>query len=203
MDTTTLTPATANPATDAEPPTAPALVRDLHYFQLRQEVEEFLYEEAELLDQRRYLEWLDTLAEDLVYFMPMKRNVKFGRHAQQEDTRFEKDMSWMNEGKWTLRKRAEQILTGVHWAEEPLSRVCHMVSNVQLTAIDDATPGAERVKVRSRFLIYQNRVEYEQYFFVGKRNDVLRREGDRWLLERREICLDQNVLLAKNLTVFF
>ena len=196
MDTTTLTPTTANPATDAEPPTAPALVRDLHYFQLRQEVEEFLYEEAELLDQRRYLEWLDTLAEDLVYFMPMKRNVKFGRHAQHEDTRFEKDMSWMNEGKWTLRKRAEQILTGVHWAEEPLSRVCHMVSNVQLTAIDDATPGAERVKVRSRFLIYQNRVEYEQYFFVGKRSDVLRREGDRWLLERREICLDQNVLLA-------
>lgn len=203
MDTTTLTPATANPATDAEPPTAPTLVRDLHYFQLRQEVEEFLYEEAELLDQRRYLEWLDTLAEDLVYFMPMKRNVKFGRHAQQEDTRFEKDMSWMNEGKWTLRKRAEQILTGVHWAEEPLSRVCHMVSNVQLTAIGDATPGAERVKVRSRFLIYQNRVEYEQYFFVGKRSDVLRREGGRWLLERREICLDQNVLLAKNLTVFF
>lgn len=203
MDTTTQTLTTANPATDAEPPTAPTLVRDLHYFQLRQEVEEFLYEEAELLDQRRYLEWLDTLAEDLVYFMPMKRNVKFGRHAQQEDTRFEKDMSWMNEGKWTLRKRAEQILTGVHWAEEPLSRVCHMVSNVQLTAIDDATPGAERVKVRSRFLIYQNRVEYEQYFFVGKRNDVLRREGDRWLLERREICLDQNVLLAKNLTVFF
>ena len=203
MDTTTPTPTTANPATDAEPATAPALVRDLHYFQLRQEVEEFLYEEAELLDQRRYLEWLDTLAEDLVYFMPMKRNVKFGRHAQHEDTRFEKDMSWMNEGKWTLRKRAEQILTGVHWAEEPLSRVCHMVSNVQLTAIDDATPGAERVKVRSRFLIYQNRVEYEQYFFVGKRSDVLRREGDRWLLERREICLDQNVLLAKNLTVFF
>jgi 3-phenylpropionate/cinnamic acid dioxygenase small subunit len=57
--------------------------------------------------------------------------------------------------------------------------------------------------VRSRFLIYQNRVEYEQYFFVGKRSDVLRREGGRWLLERREICLDQNVLLAKNLTVFF
>ncbi|MBC7434999.1 MAG: 3-phenylpropionate/cinnamic acid dioxygenase subunit beta [Bdellovibrionales bacterium] len=200
MDTTTLPPPTASVASEAP---APTLVRDLRYFQLRQEVEEFLYEEAELLDQRRYLEWLDTLAEDLVYFMPMKRNVKFGRHAQQEDTRFEKDMSWMNEGKWTLRKRAEQILTGVHWAEEPLSRVCHMVSNVQLTAIEDATPGAERLKVRSRFLIYQNRVEYEQYFFVGKRNDVLRREGGRWLLERREICLDQNVLLAKNLTVFF
>jgi 3-phenylpropionate/cinnamic acid dioxygenase small subunit len=191
------------PAADTAAPAAPPLVRDLRYFQLRQEAEEFLYDESEMLDQRRYLEWLDTLADDLVYFMPMKRNVKFGKHATQEDTRFEKDMSWLNEGKWTLRKRAEQILTGVHWAEEPLSRVCHMVSNVQLTAIGDATPGAEKLNVRSRFLIYQNRVEYEQYFFVGKRNDVLRREDGRWLLERREITLDQNVLLAKNLTVFF
>lgn len=183
---------------------APALVRDLRYYQLRQEAEEFLYEESELLDERRYLEWIDTLADDLVYFMPMKRNVKFGRHAQHENTRLEKDMSWLNEGKWTLRKRAEQILTGVHWAEEPLSRVCHMVSNVQLTGIDDATPGREQLRVRSRFLIYQNRVEYEQYFFVGKRNDLLRRRQDgHWELARREIDLGQSVLLAKNLTVFF
>ena len=200
METTTTETAIVPPENATAPP---PLVRDLRYFQLRQEAEEFLYDESELLDSRRYLEWLDTLAEELVYFMPMKRNVKFGRHAQQEDTRFEKDMSWLNEGKWTLSKRVEQILTGVHWAEEPLSRVSHMVSNVQLTAIDDQTPGAERVKVSSRFLIYQNRVEYEQYFFVGKRKDVLRRENGRWLLAHREISLEQNVLLAKNLTVFF
>lgn len=184
-------------------PTPAPLVRDLRYYQLRQEAEEFLYDESELLDQRNYMAWLDMLAEDLVYFMPMKRNVKFGQHAQHENTRFEKDMSWLNEGKWTLRKRAEQILTGVHWAEEPLSRVCHMVSNVQLTTIDDGTAGTEQLGVRSRFLIYQNRVEYEQNFFVGKRNDILRRVDGRWLLARREISLDQSVLLAKNLTVFF
>lgn len=203
METTTATPEPAAAPAPAAASAPPPLVRDLRYFQLRQEAEEFLYDESELLDSRHYTEWLDTLAEDLVYFMPMKRNVKFGRHAEHEDTRFEKDMSWLNEGKWTLRKRAEQILTGVHWAEEPLSRVCHMVSNVQLTAIDDATPGSEQVRVSSRFLIYQNRVEYEQYFFVGKRKDVLRRENGRWLLSRREISLEQNVLLAKNLTVFF
>lgn len=190
--------------TTPTPPTETApLTRDLRYFQLRQEAEEFLYDEADMFDQRRYLQWLDTLAEDLVYFMPMKRNVRSGQHAQHEDTRFEKDMSWFNEGKWTLRKRVEQILTGVHWAEEPLSRVCHMVSNVQLTAIDDATPGVETLRVRSRFLIYQNRVQYEQYFFVGKRSDTLRRCNGHWQLARREITLDQNVLLAKNLTVFF
>lgn len=195
----------SNPAPQTTAPTIALgpLVRDLRYFQLRQEAEEFLYDEADMFDQRRYMEWLDTLAEDLVYFMPMKRNVKSGQHAEHEDTRIEKDMSWFNEGKWTLRKRVEQILTGVHWAEEPLSRVCHMVSNVQLTAIDDATPGFEKLQVRSRFLIYQNRVQYEQYFFVGKRSDTLKRSNGKWQLARREITLDQNVLLAKNLTVFF
>jgi 3-phenylpropionate/cinnamic acid dioxygenase small subunit len=66
---------------------------------------------------------------------------------------------------------------------------------------DDA--GNEMVTVRSRFLLYQNRVEYETYFFVGKRNDVLRRAGKDWRIAKREIILDQSVLLAKNLTVFF
>jgi 3-phenylpropionate/cinnamic acid dioxygenase small subunit len=183
--------------------TGPALKRDARYFELKDEVEQFLYDESELLDQRRFNEWLDTLAQDLVYFMPLRRNVKFGQHEQFENTRLEKDISWFNEGKWTLTKRVEQILTGVHWSEEPLSRVCRLVSNVQLTEIHNDTPGAEEVSVRSRFIVYQNRVEYEQYFFVGKRADRLRKEHGAWKLARREITLDQNVLLAKNLTVLF
>ena len=97
--------------------------------------------EAELLDERRFKEWLDTLADDLRYFMPMDCNVRFGEHATRENTTREKEMSWFNEGKWTLAKRVEQILTGVHWAEEPLSRVCRMVSNVQLTAIETNAAG--------------------------------------------------------------
>ena len=43
---------------------------------LRQEVEDFLYYEADLLDERRYDEWLALLAEDVRYWMPMRRNVK-------------------------------------------------------------------------------------------------------------------------------
>jgi 3-phenylpropionate/cinnamic acid dioxygenase small subunit len=66
-------------------------------------------------------------------------------------------------------------------------------------SIADAT----EVDVGSRFIVYQNRVETETYLFAGKRNDMLRRDGDHWLLAKREILLDQSVLLAKNLTVFF
>jgi len=37
---------------------------------LGQEITDFLYREAELLDERRYREWLDLLADDVRYSMP-------------------------------------------------------------------------------------------------------------------------------------
>jgi len=177
--------------------------RDENYYRLLGIVEDFLFEEAEFLDARNYMAWLETLSDNLTYVMPMKRNVKSGEHASRENTREGVDINWFEEDKWTLTKRAEQIMTGVHWAEEPLSRVCHMVSNIQLTSIRPNADVPTEIDVRSRFLIYQNRVEHEAYFFVGKRSDTLRLEGDAWRLLHRNIELDQNVLLAKNLTVFF
>ncbi|MDM0015359.1 3-phenylpropionate/cinnamic acid dioxygenase subunit beta [Variovorax sp. J22P168] len=179
------------------------LPRDARYFEIRREIEEFLYDEANMLDDRQFNEWLATLADDLEYFMPMEFNVKFGEHARRELSTRDKQMSWFNEGKWTLGKRAEQILTGVHWAEEPLSRVSRLVSNVQLSAMRTNDEGELEVDVSSRFLTYQNRCEYEQYFFVGDRKDRMRRTADGWKLCRREIRLHQNVLLAKNLSIFF
>jgi 3-phenylpropionate/cinnamic acid dioxygenase small subunit len=178
-------------------------MKGLEYFQLKQEVEDFLFAEAELLDQRQFAEWLALLADDLVYFMPMRRNVKFGQHATQENTRLGQDISWFDEDKWTLSKRVEQIMTGVHWAEEPLSRVCHMVSNIQILDARPSLEAAEEVTVRSRFMVYQNRLEDETNFFVGKRTDLLRNAGGGWKLAKREIILDQSVLLSKNLTVLF
>ena len=94
-------------------------------------------------------------------------------------------------------------MTGIHWAEEPLSRVCHFVTNIRLAAARPSVAAASEVEIGSRFIVYQNRVETETYLFAGRRNDLLRRDNGTWLLARREILLDQNVLLAKNLTVFF
>ena len=181
----------------------PAVSKGLAWFELKQEIEDFLYQEADLLDQRRFREWLDLLAEDLVYFMPIRRNVKFGQHAERENTRQGEGISWFDEDKWTLGKRVDQILTGVHYAEEPLSRVTHMVSNVRLLRATPSPADAREVEVSCRFLVYQNRVEYEQFTFIGRRTDILRRNGDSWLISRRELILEQNVLLAKNLSIFF
>jgi 3-phenylpropionate/cinnamic acid dioxygenase small subunit len=169
---------------------------------LVQEIAQFLFTEAELLDERRHDEWLALLAEDIRYWMPMRRNVKYG-DTTREFTRETEDISWFDEGKDTLTRRVRQIQTGIHWAEEPQSRISHMVSNVQLVSATPDVAAPREVVTKSRFLIYRNRVETETDILVGKREDTLRRDGDGWLITRRKIILDQNVLLTKNLTFFF
>jgi 3-phenylpropionate/cinnamic acid dioxygenase small subunit len=171
-------------------------------YELRSDIENFLYTEAELLDERRFTEWLDLLAEDLMYFMPIQRNVRFGEDERRQ-TRAGVDISWVDEDKWTLSKRVEQLMTGLHWAEEPASRVSHLVTNVQIKDVQPSLDAPERALVASRFLIYQNRIDHETALFAGKRLDSLRRVEGEWKLARRQITLDQSVLLAKNLTVFF
>jgi len=165
---------------------------------LEREVERFLYHEAELLDERRFSEWIELIADDIHYFVPQRRNVKFGEQDR-ESSDSESEISWFDEGKATLVGRVRQINTGLHWAEEPLSRVCHMVTNVEILDVQ----GAE-VKVKCRFLVYRNRLQDEVDLFVGKREVTLRRDSETgWKIAKRTVILDQNVLLAKNITVFF
>lgn len=178
-------------------------VNNIEKLQLTAEVSDFYYQEADLIDERQFKEWLELLHDDVKYFMPMRRNVKFGQHAERENTRQGQDISWFDEGKWTLTKRVEQILTGVHYAEEPLSRTSHLLSNVRVLDISTTEEGRRLVKTSCRFLVYLNRVEYEVNTMAGKRYDTIIETAEGWKVLDREIILDQNVLLVKNLTTFF
>ena len=169
---------------------------------LASEIEVFLYAEADLLDERRYEEWLELLTDDVRYWMPMARNVQFG-DAEREWTRELQELAWFDEGKTTLTQRVQQIMTGIHWAEEPASRVTHLVTNVEVVDVVPSVEAPAEVTVKCRFLVHRNRLQDETDILVGKRRDVLRKVGGSWKIARREIFLDQNVLLAKNLTVFF
>jgi 3-phenylpropionate/cinnamic acid dioxygenase small subunit len=187
----------------SEKVTGSTLARDDAYFRLRAEIEELFYDEASMLDERRFDEWLDLMHEDIEYFMPMRHNVKFGMHETHENTRVGEGISWFNEDKWTLQKRVEQILTGVHYAEEPLSRVSHLITNVQVRSATPAATSPATIETSCRFYVYQNRVEHEHYSFVGRRYDTVVRESGELRILKRKIILDQNVLLAKCLTAFF
>lgn len=164
---------------------------------LRHRVEQFYIAEAELLDTRRFREWLALLDADIRYWMPVASNREMGRWDG-EYTKEGTDLNWFDEGKFELEQRVEQIMTGLHWAEEPVSRTSHMVANLRVAEADDGL-----IDAHCRFLIYRNRNETETDFFVGKRRDRLRPEGDSFKIAAREIFLDQSVLQAKNLTLFF
>ncbi|MDF3282978.1 MULTISPECIES: 3-phenylpropionate/cinnamic acid dioxygenase subunit beta [unclassified Gordonia (in: high G+C Gram-positive bacteria)] len=164
---------------------------------LQFDVEQFLYEEADLLDERRYLEWLDLLHEDISYQIPLRRNIS-AETPEREFTRAGHDAMWFDEDKTTLTMRVRQLATGEHWAEEPVSRVTHLISNVRLVQVT-----SEDIEVTSRFVVTRNRVDTETDTFIGRRRDVLVRRDDRWLIRQRVVHLDQSVLLAKSLTIFF
>ena len=165
---------------------------------LQQSVERFLYKEARLLDERRLVEWLDLLDTDLHYWMPMRRNIKFGEWDR-EFTDSETEINWFNEGKDILEGRIRQLNTGVHWPEEPVSRFEHIVTNVEIV---DVT--GDEICVNSKFFCYQNRLQDEVNTWVGRREDLLRRDSETgFKIVKRKIILAQNVMLPKVVNTFF
>ena len=118
------------------------------------------------------------------------------------DITAENDIAWMHDDKATLEKRVKQIMTGIHWAEEPLSRYSHLITNIRIEGTADLKAEGSTALVKSRFLVHRNRLETETDFFVGRREDTLRRVGGGLRIARRKIIIDQSVLLAKNLTIF-
>jgi 3-phenylpropionate/cinnamic acid dioxygenase small subunit len=75
----------------------------------------------------------------------------------------------------------------------------HLIANIEVA------PGhtASELEVFSSFIVYRNRSETEQDFYVGTRRDALRRIDGTLRISSRKITLDQNVLVAKNISIFF
>jgi 3-phenylpropionate/cinnamic acid dioxygenase small subunit len=172
----------------------------LLYLDLIREVEDLFYAEADLLDERRYEEWLTLFTHDVRYWMPLRKNVSM--RDQSRGMSASDEIGWFDDDKATLEKRVKQLMTGIHWAEEPISRVAHIISNIRLTEKRESLNDGETMPVSSRFLVYRNRLETETDFFVGRREDLVRGENGELKIASRKILIEQTVLLAKNLTVF-
>jgi 3-phenylpropionate/cinnamic acid dioxygenase small subunit len=173
------------------------------------EVEQFLYREARLLDDRRFHEWLELFTDDVRYWMGARTNryprsskaiaiLSPNRYVEDDHTR-EDELSILDETKETLAGRVARLDTGMAWAEDPPSRTRHLITNIEVAS---GEPGSE-LKVYSNFLVYRSRAESEEDFYVGGRQDVLRRVDGAWKIARRKLTLDQNVLSAKNVSIFF
>lgn len=164
---------------------------------LQHELEQFLYFEARLLDERRFDEWLKLLADDIKYWMPTRYNRLLREQDREMATQFE--IANFDEDKHSMAQRVFRLATGMAWAEDPPSRTRHLVNNVWVQLID-----GDEYEVQSAFLTYRNRGDTEVDVWVGRRDDVIRRVGPGvFQIARRTITLDQSTILSKNLSVFF
>ena len=143
---------------------------------LRDEVEDLLYEEAELLDDRRFHQWLDLFTDDLHYWMPVREN----RNSREVAEELSKpgETAFFDDTKETLRMRVARLDTGTAWAETPPSRTRHLISNIRIKGAND------------------------QDIYVGTRQDTLRRVDGQLKIARRTIILDQTILDARNISIF-
>ena len=164
--------------------------------QLRFEVLEFLYHEASLLDERRLEEWLELCAEDIHYWMPIRRTMT----AREIDQEFTKpgDMAYFDDDKRMLAMRVQRLRVGRAWAEDPPSRTRHSVSNVRVLEVN-----GDEVLVGLNFHLYRTRLDSEEDSWIGRREDLLRRKGTSFELARRHIYLEQTVILAQNMSNLF
>lgn len=187
---------TASPTRQAAvTPTAPASSASIDA-KTRQEIADFLYYEAELLDDRRFEEWVELFADDARYEMPIRvtREKRAGWELSPTGKIFD-------DTKATLRIRVQRLGTEYAWAEDPPSRTRHYVTNIRIG------PGDREgeYRVRCNLLVYRNRGESPEYDLLsGERQDVLRRlPGGGWQIAQRLIALDQSIVNSRNLSMFF
>lgn len=164
---------------------------DTHYA-----IQAFLFREARLLDDEKFREWLGLLTEDIHYWLPIREN-RFRNDRRPEPTP-ENSASVYNDRYEDLDHRVARFETGLAWIEDPPARVRRLVSNVEAEYSDKE----DELAVYSNILLYRNRRQDEEAWFVAARRDRLRLVNGRWCLARRHVVFDQHVILDENLSVF-
>lgn len=154
----------------------------------------WLVDEMYLLDAQDYESWLNLLADDIDYVMPVRvttpRGAGFDSHGR---------MTHFSEDKFSLNCRVARFATQHAWAEDPASRFRHHLTNVRAFATDDE----DSIRVESGVLLYRSRGDViGSCLLSAGRVDVLRQSGDAWLLARRRINVDDSVLPMQNLAFF-
>lgn len=186
-----MTQATIEPAVDAASTMATA--------EEERAITRFLYDEAELVDNMLFEDWLDCMHDDIYYWAPVREN-RVAR--ERKDEFYAKGTSvYFEESKEFLRQRVFRLATHMAWAEEPPSRSRHLVTNIRVDCRADGN-----FDVRSNFLIYRSRGERYQDTIAGERRDIIVAAPDSrfgYLILEREIRFDMSTILIKNLSLFY
>ena len=140
----------------------------------RAEVEDFLYQEAALLDAWKLDQWLALLTEDATYRVPSNDRPE----SDPRGTLFTiaDDMA-------RVRSRVTRLKDRNAHAEFPPSRTRRIISNVRIV---EKTP----LRVEANFVVYRYRRNEDVRTYVGLYRYSLRREGGQLRIAAREAVLD-------------
>jgi len=145
----------------------------------RQMIEDFLYEEAALLDEWRLDEWLELLTEDATYEVP-------STDTPDGDPRT--TLSLIADDITRIRSRVAQLLGKSAWAENPPSRTRRMISNVRVLQVE-----GEAIHVAANFVVYRLRFE-QMDTYVGRYEYTLVQRNGRLKIRTRKAILDLEAL---------
>jgi 3-phenylpropionate/cinnamic acid dioxygenase small subunit len=169
---------------------------------LRPECEEFLYHTAELLDDRRLIEWHGLVTEDIEYEVPIRTT-----RERSSDSEFSPTSYHMKEDWGTLKVRTERMDNDFAWSEDPPSRTRRQVSNVRLTGVD-----GDEIDLKNNLVIVRSRKEETDPELLSmERHDTLRRDPDGYVprgsegpglkLAARRVLLDHTVVPTDSLSI--
>lgn len=158
------------------------------------QAQQWLVDEAWLLDAQAYEEWLAVLTDDIHYVMPVRVTTAVGAGFDTSP-----GMAHFDEDKYSLSRRVARFLTEHAWTEDPPSRLRHHLTNVRTFA----TPDEDHLVVDSATLLFRSRGDVHEGSIVSAgREDLLRRTPEGWKLARRTILVDDSVIRMQNLAIF-
>ena len=146
------------------------------------------------LDERRFHDWVDMLAPDIEYRMPVRVE-----RMPRDGLGFDDQMDFFAENYSSLKTRVDRLDTDQAWSEQPISRARHVYSNVRVFETDES----DAFSVVSSFIVARTHWDFAYDLFSGERQDLLRRVDNGFQLVRRLILLDQTHLKSYNLSIFF
>jgi 3-phenylpropionate/trans-cinnamate dioxygenase subunit beta len=160
------------------------------------EIRMFLDQEAELIDSRRFAEWLDLVTKDFTYRMPVP-------YTPDNPVRphYDPDALIINETRDTLIKhwfrRYDPDMWEMAWAENPPVRYRHLITNVRVRETD----AVNLYDVRSNVIVSATRQSDQPTLLVVERFDKIVRGGDDWRLRDRFVVTDATVIAFAQLRV--
>jgi len=139
----------------------------------REQIEDFLYAEAALLDEWRLQEWLELLTEDVTYAVP-------ATDAPEGDAR--NTLFLVADDTVRIRSRVKQLLGKSAWAENPRSRTRRLISNVRIRETN-----GETIRVTANFIVYRMRVDQVDTYVGRYEYTLVQRDGQLKIRERKAI----------------